>query len=55
MALYYTAIAAALRRCALRLSSLPSDNLRNGLQQVLLLPWLDQDTRSLLQEALGAV
>lgn len=55
MALYYTPIAVALVRCGQRLSSLPSDTLREGLRRVSQFPWLDEDTRALIQRAAGVV
>jgi hypothetical protein len=55
MALYYSAIAAALVRHSRRISSLSDETLRAGMRQVLERPWLDDETGALLRAALAVL
>ena len=52
-ALYYTSIAAALVRLDVRITQLPDDELRAGLQRTVEQTWLDDKTRELLAQALA--
>lgn len=49
--LYLAAIAAALVRCGRRITRLDDEGIRFGMDWALGLPWLEQPTRSLLEEA----
>jgi hypothetical protein len=51
--LYYTSIAAALVRLDTRISQLSDADLRRGLDWLRPQPWLDEPTRSLLDQALA--
>jgi hypothetical protein len=55
MALYYAAIAAAMVRLGKKISSFEEATLRQGLQRVAGLDWLDIETRSLLENARAAL
>ena len=50
--LYYTAIAAAEIRCHARMTKLPDEELRRGLEWAICQSWLDNETRKLLSDAL---
>jgi hypothetical protein len=52
-ALYYTSIAAALVRVDKRISQLPDADLRRGLRWTIEQAWLDDKTKTLLNEALA--
>jgi hypothetical protein len=54
-ALYYASIAAALVRLDKRISQLPDEDLRKGLRLTREQAWLDERTKSLLEEALKKV
>jgi hypothetical protein len=47
--LYLAAIAAAMTRCATRITGLGDEGMRHGLRWALGRPWLDASTRKLLQ------
>jgi hypothetical protein len=51
-ALYYAVIAAALLRLGRRLTELEPDALRDGLNWTVRLAWLDDESRSMLEEIL---
>ena len=50
--LYFTSIAAALVRCGCRITGLTSEALAEGFHWVLAQPWLDDSTRTLIEEGL---
>jgi len=50
---YFAGIGAALARHGARISELDDGRLRRGLQWAIDQPWVDEQTRSLLREALG--
>src|SRR5580692_8057022 len=54
-ALYYASIAAALVRLDKRISQLPDEDLQRGLRLTREQAWLDERTKSLLEEALKKV
>jgi hypothetical protein len=49
--LYFASIGVALLRCRRRITGLSDDEVRQGLDWVLSLPWVDEPTRLLLREA----
>ena len=51
LVIYYTSIAAALVRCQARITQLTVQELRQGFDWALSLPWLDEASRALLAEA----
>jgi hypothetical protein len=53
--LYLGSIAAALVRCARRITKLDDEGLRFGLEWALALPWLDDPIRGLIEEARRAL
>ncbi len=50
-ALYYLAIAAALTKCGRRITALDDQTLRHGIAWVRQQTWLDEDSRTVLDEA----
>jgi len=50
--LYYASIVVAMLRCGTRITSLGDDSLRRGVGWLLEQPWLEERTRSLLNEGL---
>jgi len=52
-ALYYTSIAVAMVRLDTRISQLKDADLKRGLEWVRLQGWIDQDTRTLMNIAIG--
>jgi len=53
--LYFASIAAALIRCGDRISDLTNETLAEGFRWTLALPWLDAQTRVLIEEGLQLV
>ena len=53
--LYFTSIAAALIRCGDRISDLTNEALTEGFRWTLAQPWLDAQTRVLIEESLQHV
>ncbi|MDD5482435.1 MAG: hypothetical protein PHP98_02100 [Kiritimatiellae bacterium] len=53
--LYYSAIAAAILRCSRRITTLDDTSLRRGMEWAILRPWIDSDTRALLQSCLNTL
>ena len=49
---YYASIVAAIMRCSRRITRLDDGSLRQGLEWAVAEPWVDQQTRSLLQSGL---
>jgi len=50
--LYFVSISVAMTRCGERISNLDDETLRNGLKWAVGQPWLDDSTRSLIEEGL---
>ena len=55
LVIYYGCIAAALLRHAKRISRLSEDDLRSGLNWAVRQDWVDEVTRKILMEGLGAL
>jgi DNA-directed RNA polymerase specialized sigma24 family protein len=53
LAWLFLSIGLALIRCGQKISKVPEDELRRGFQRILEYSWLDEDSRTLFQEALG--
>lgn len=49
---YYASIVAAMMRCGRRITRLDDQSLRQGLEWAVAEPWVDQQTRALLQSGL---
>lgn len=55
VSLYYAAIVAALLRCDSRITELDTESLQFGLTRLLECTWLDEMTRGLFAQGLGAL
>ena len=53
--LYYAAIVAARLRHGRRITGMTDEDLRNGIEWAMQLPWLDEATRDLFREGLSRV
>jgi hypothetical protein len=53
--IYYASIAAALVRCAVRITELDDAALRHGFEWVLAQPWVDQSTKQVVARAVELV
>jgi len=53
VALYFAALAAGMVRCRRIVTSLDDKSLAEGLSRTAAAPWLDEDTRTLVKEALA--